>query len=111
MSRRRLPSAAQRDRQRGETSKGEVGSPDQRPRLELEARESAYEGLQGDLALDPRERRAEAKVRGPAEGEMAVVGAPEIEAIRVGESLGIAVGGADHGKHGLPLANQLAAEL
>jgi len=65
---------------------------------------------EGDLALDPGQRRSEAEVRGPAEGEVTVVGPAEIEAVGVGKASGIAVGGPHHGDDGLAAADELVAE-
>ncbi len=67
--------------------------------------------FEGDLALDARERRAEAEVCRPAEGEVPVVGAVNVQPVRVGESLRVAVRGPDHRHHRLSLADRLPADL
>ena len=48
-----------------------------------------------DAAFQPRQREARADMRAGAEGEMAVRRAGDIECVRAGEDVGIAVGGAD----------------
>ena len=47
----------------------------------------------------------------PAEGNVAVVGARDVEAVRVGKLSRIAVGGADERHHQLALADRVAAQL
>ena len=61
---------------------------------------AAVELLQHDTGLQPRERGAEAVVRAVAEREVLAGFAPsDVEAVGVGEHLGIAVGGADGDEH------------
>jgi hypothetical protein len=60
----------------------------------LKPREDARER---DLRLDPRERGAQAKVGAVAEGEVAVVGALDVEPVGVGKAPRVAVGGVHPG--------------
>ena len=74
-------------------------------------REHAPEqGLEGDLALDPRERGAEAEVGRPPEGDVAVVLAGEVEPVGIREPFGVAVGRAHDRDHRLALADHAVAE-
>ena len=52
----------------------------------------AEQGVEGDLPLHPGQRGTDAVVDAPAETEGCVVGAPEIEPVRVLETVRIAVG-------------------
>src|SRR5258705_2006845 len=65
-----------------------------------------HERVDRDLALDPRQRGAETEVDAPAEGDVAIVGPPDVEAIGFGELGGIAVGGTDERHHHLALADR-----
>ena len=81
-----------------------IGREPQRPH-------AGQEGRERQLGLEPRERRAEAVVAGPAEGEVAVVRPADVEPIGVREPLGVAVGRGHHRDDRLPLADRPAAEL
>src|SRR5262249_15172505 len=98
-------------RQGLEPAQAKVFAPDQWLRLELKLREPAGQGLNRHLAFDPCQRRSETEVRRIAEGEMPVVLALDVQAIRLRKTLRIAVRGSHHGNDGLALANQLAAQL
>src|SRR3546814_4955970 len=64
-----------------------------------------------DLRFEMRQAGAGAGVDAGAEGQMAGVAAAQIEAVRVGELLGIAVGGAEAEADGLTLADRHTPEL
>ena len=53
---------------------------------ELEIREAVQQRREGDLRLQPGQRRAEAEVRGPAERQMPVVGPLEVQPVGIGEA-------------------------
>ena len=50
---------------------------------------------EGDLAFEPRERRAEAVVNAGAEAELRVRHPPDVEALRLGEHRRVAIGRAE----------------
>jgi len=45
-------------------------------RLQLQIGHSTQQSLEGDLALEPSQRRAEAEVAGPGEGDVPVIRYP-----------------------------------
>ena len=98
------------DRQGFQAAQAEVFAPDQRLAGQLKIGEPVQQRFEGDMSFEAGQGCAEAEMGGPAEGEMAIVGAIEIEAVGIGKSLGIAIAGGHHGDHRLPLANLLAAE-
>src|SRR3954451_23220410 len=59
---------------------------------QLHVGEPAEHGREGDLAFQAGQRRAQAEVGAAAECEVAVRGAADVEAVGVGELLGVAVG-------------------
>src|SRR5437867_2437012 len=90
-------SAPERDRELEQPAEGEVRPVADVGGLETQARISAEDRPEDDLALETGERRTEAEVRPEAEREMAVVGARDVEAIGFREHDRISVGGPDHG--------------
>src|SRR5690606_6381299 len=105
--------AAEVDRQLAQAAEHRVAVPDQLVRLdgEPQAGPALRQLAEDDLPLQARERVAEAEVGAEAEREVAVRLARDVEAVRVGELLGIAVGGAEREDHRLALPHLLAAEL
>src|SRR5436309_1370390 len=104
-------SGLERHRQDLQAAESKVRPPDEGRGLESEVGHAAQHRPEGDLPLDPRERRAEAEVSGPAEGEVTVVLAGNVETIGVGEALGIAVGRAHHRNDYLARADLAPAHL
>ena len=76
------------DRQGFQPAKAEVFAPDQRLAGQLKIGEPAQQRFEGDLPFEAGQRCAEAEMGGPAEGQMAVVGAIEIEAVGIGKRSG-----------------------
>ncbi len=54
-------------------------------RGEGELRQALHERVDGDLAFDAREGGAEAEVDAPAEGDVAIVGARDVQAVGIGK--------------------------
>src|ERR1700722_10891821 len=98
-------------RQRRQSAQAGVGPPCKRARGEREIRQAAQDRLESNLALDARERRAETKVGGPSECQVLVVGAVEDELVRIGKTLGIAVGRRHDRHHRLSLADLFVSHL
>src|ERR1041385_5411026 len=71
---------------------------------------AASERLKGKLAFDARQGGAKTKVTGPAKREMRIIGASQIERVRICESLGIAIARSHDRNHRLPFPDELAAD-
>src|SRR5690348_7257793 len=99
------------DRQGSQSSQAEIVPPDQVPGLERQIGQPSQDGFKGDLALEPRQRSAEAKMRGPSERYVAVVLARDVQAVRIGETLRIAVGSAHYRNHRLALPDLSSAHF
>src|SRR4051812_18222458 len=65
---------------------------------------------ESNLPFYTGERCSETKVWSPPERKMAIVWTPKIKAIRVWETIRIAIGCAHHGDDGVALANLLSAD-
>src|SRR5882724_166194 len=102
--------ASELDGQRLQTAQREALAIRRRVRHQLEPRDAAYERVDGDLAFHARERRAEAEVDTPAEGDVTVVGPREVQAVGIGELRRVAVSGADEGHDHLTLADRPAPD-
>src|SRR5207248_10656872 len=88
-------SSSEADGERFQASEREALAVLRTGRGQRELRQPLHERVDGDLALHARERGAEAEVDAPAEGDVAVVGARDVETVGVGKLCGVAVGGAD----------------
>src|SRR5436190_10654283 len=78
---------------------------------ELETPYAAEKIAQGDASFEAGERGAEAEVDSVSEGDMGIGVACDIEAVRVGEVAGVAIGRADHGEHQDAAWDRMAAQL
>src|SRR5689334_11191772 len=78
---------------------------------QLDLMHSADEGADRDLRFHAREVGAEAEVDAAAEGEVAIVGACDVEAVGIGKARRIAVGGVQHRPDLAVLCDALAAKL
>ena len=87
------PVASELEQQHVEPAQAEIGPPGELPiGVEMKARQASRQGLEHELTLDARERRAEAEVGGPRKGDVAIVRSSQVETIRVGEALRVTVG-------------------
>jgi hypothetical protein len=77
----------------------------------LDPREALSEPAEDDLPLGAGERRPEAVMDSQAEAKGMVVGAPDVEAVGIRESLRIAVRGAQEGDDALIWSERDAFEL
>src|SRR5205814_6820735 len=77
----------------------------------LDVAEPPGQRPEGDLTLGSGQRGAEAVVDAEAERQVAVVGPPDVEALRIGELGGIAVGGREEQDRLLVLRNGAAGHL
>src|SRR5258706_15694267 len=98
-------------RQRGQSPKPEIISPDQRTWLQREIDHPAHDCLKDQLSFNPCQRRSKTKVAGPAKGEVSIIRAAQIKPIRIRKSLRAAIGGAHHCNYLLALPNQLPAHF
>src|SRR5258708_6280562 len=98
-------------RQRGQSPKPEIISPDQRTRLQREIDHPAHDCFKDQLSFNPCQRRSKTKVAGPAKGEVPIIRAAQIERIRIRKSLRVAIGGAHDCNHRLALPNHLSAKF
>ena len=73
--------------------------------------EPAGELGERDLGLQPGQRRAEAVVDAAAEAEVLVVRAVGVEAVGVGEAVGVAVAGGEHERDGEPFGDGGAGDV
>ena len=64
-----------------------------------------------DLSFCAGQRGTEAEVSRPSEGEMPIVLPGEIEAVRVGETLGIAIAGGHDRDDGLSFLDRFASRV
>src|SRR5207244_10896787 len=85
--------------------------PDERPSLELDAVEPLDERRERHLSLDARQRRAEAEVRAPAERQVAVIRAAEVQTVGCGGALGGTVAGGHRCDARLALLDPAATQL
>src|SRR6185295_4970300 len=97
--------------QRCQSTQTEIVAPDNRAGPELHIRRAAHERCKGELPFDARQRSAEAKVAGPTKSEMTIVGARQIEPVRIAKTFRVTIAGGHDGNNRLTLANQFAAEL
>src|SRR5262245_2147526 len=77
---------------------------------ERELRQLLDERADRDLAFHAREWRADAEVDAPAERNVAVVGATEIQTVGLRKLSGIAIRGADEGEHHVALGNRASGK-
>src|SRR5258707_1524098 len=96
--------------QLGQPSQSEIRSPNEWRRLEGPIGEPAQHQLEGSLPFDARERRAEAEVSRPTEGEMPVVAASDVQPIRIRKPLRISICRGHYGNYGLALTNSLSTK-
>src|SRR5262249_57930918 len=80
-------------------------------RRQLQPGEPGEDAREGDLRLEPCQRRAETEVGAVAESQMAVVVALNIEAVGIGEAARVAVGGVHEGVDAVALGELASAEL
>src|SRR5229473_613713 len=97
--------------QGGEAAQSQVFAPFDGAWCELHLRHTLQQGCESCLALDPCQRRAKAEVAGPREGNMAVVLATDIQAVRVGETLRVAIGSTHDRDNRLAFADHLSPKL
>ena len=69
------------------------------------------QGQEGDLPFDARQGRPQAVVDAVAEGDVAVVGAEDVEAVGFGELLRVPVGGSLHGPDALSRPKPFASQF
>src|SRR5579883_919200 len=94
----------------GEAAERKITAPKDRAWFQGQPRKALEDGRENDLALEAGERSAETEVSGPTEGKVAIVLACEIEAVGLGETLGIAIAGSQDGHDCLAAPNELAAK-
>src|SRR5437762_1461192 len=75
------------------------------------ARSPAFPGRAEFLALQAREGGAEAEVDALAEGDVPVLGAAEVQAVRLGELRRVPVRGSEAHRHGPSRRDAAAADL
>src|SRR5205823_6318243 len=97
------------DRQPCQPAQPEVCAPFERPGLELPVRQAAQHRFECSLPFNAGQRSAEAKVRGPTKRKMAIMGARNVEAIRIGKSLRVAISSRHHIYYGLAFFGALSA--
>ena len=98
--------------QRSETAEAEVFAPGYWLIIvEGDVCGAAGKGFKSQLPLDARQRRAKTEVTGPAESEVPIVCARNVEAIGIGKSLRVAIAGRHDGNYRLAFANQFAADF
>jgi sarcosine oxidase gamma subunit len=92
--------------QRSETTQAKVFTPDNRLVLdEGHVRSAAGECFEDQLALDARQGRTETEVTGPAESQMTIFCASDVETIRIGKPFRIAIAGCHDRDYSLAFAN------
>jgi hypothetical protein len=74
-------------------------------------RQAAQHFFKRNLAFDTGKRSAETEVGGPSKGEMAIVLTRYVEAIRVGETFGIAIAGSHDSDGCLSLQDSFTPEV
>src|SRR5262245_12071287 len=107
MVRRRL----EIERQGFQAAEGRERQPLNRRRREAQAREAVQDGVDGDLAFQAGERRAQAEVRSVAEGDMPIIRARDVEAVGIEELRRVAIRGGQADRDALPLWERLPAEF
>ena len=92
--------------QRGETAQAKIFTPDNwLVRDDGHVPGAACECFKCQLALDARQGRTETEVAGPAESQMTIVCASDVETIRIGKPFRIAIAGRHDRDHRLAFAN------
>ena len=104
--------ARKRHGQRFQAVQDQPGPPAQGLRRdgEPQVRNPAQQAVDGDLSLEPGQRRAQAEMHALAERHVPVRLAREVQCIRVIELPLIPVGGCEHGKHHLTARNRHAGD-
>src|SRR5438128_1821362 len=101
----------ERDGKRFQSSKCGVGSPFKLSGNERGIPQPTQKSGEGDLCFDARKRRSETVVSSPAECDMTIFGAADVQPIRIPKLFRIAVRGAQHGENSVALADGFAAEF
>src|SRR5215218_8012780 len=78
---------------------------------QTEIAEAAQKRAEGDLALHPGQRRADAEVRAVPEAEMGVGMAPNLKPLRIGKLRRVAIGRGEHAHDLLARLDRLAANV
>src|SRR5262249_8965463 len=76
-----------------------------------DSRETREQRRDRRARLDTAEGRPRAEVDPEPEGQVVVRMAGDVESVRIGECLWVAVGGSDRGENGIPRPDRLAANL
>src|SRR5207249_6689234 len=103
--------SARADGQRVERAQGKGLAPGELVGRELQPGKTAEQPADGDRALQARQRRTGAEMNAMAEGEVAVVGPSDVEAVWVRKACRIAVRGAHQDQDPLPLRDPSAPDL
>src|SRR5437660_12278166 len=96
---------AEAERQPRQTAQPEIRTPDERPGLKCPIGQPSQHQLKGNLTFDARQGRTEAEVRRPPERKMPVVGAGNVQAVRISKPLRISIPCGHYRNYSLPLSN------
>jgi hypothetical protein len=94
--------------QRAEAAQTQVGAPGDRAGSQAETGQAPEDGLECHLAFDASERSAEAVVGRPSKRKVSVVGAGDVEVIRIGVARRVPVGRSHNGDDRLTFYEMLA---
>src|SRR5258708_36802077 len=86
-------------RQRGQSPKPEIISPDQRTRLQREIDHPAHDCFKDQLSFNPCQSRSKTKVAAPPKGEGPIRLAPQIQPNPIRKALRVPIGAAIHSNH------------
>src|SRR6266568_3748422 len=100
----------ERNRERAQAPQGQALAVLGRVRGQGQLRHPLQQRIDGDLPLDAREGGAEAEVNSPAEGDVTIVRARDVETVGVGKLGRVTVGGPDEGQDQLAFADRAAAD-
>src|SRR2546430_9613805 len=94
-----------------QAAQAKVCSPHERLRHQIEIRHSFDHRFECRLALDTRESGSETEVGGPAKRKMTIVFSRDVEPVRLGETLRVAISGRHYSDCCLSFSNVFSAEL
>jgi len=80
-------------------------------RIQPQLRQPPQNRIEGDLAFQASQSRAEAKMRGPPECKVLIVLARDIQEIGLWKSFGVAVASPHYRDYGLTLLDALSSEF
>src|SRR5207247_5555216 len=98
------PDSTEAHRQRLEAAQVEILPVRQVAGLQPEVRQAPEDGGEGDLGFEAGEGRTKAKMMAEAEGQVLVIQPGHVEAVRLGEMRGVAVGRRQEEEDKLPAA-------